>query len=817
VDFFVPQNTPLDLEASQRATTFYLVDRRFDMLPSLLSSDLCSLHGKADRLAVSVIWEVSSNYQRVESTWFGRTIIRNIAAMTYEQAHRILNQRPPDAKNSPVPPPLTAGGRVDSVFIPGLRQDLTLLTRMARTRKKHREQIGGAVDLSSSSGSGSDRGSELKFTLDTDGKPVEISIKKEMEIHSTIAELMIMANEYVATRIHSYYPDSALVRIHQAVEESRFSDLEAAFSAGGMTLDGSSNKHLASSLQKAKEKNQQAQRSVVDSLFQSLATRAMSEAQYVCTGLGSDKLPSLSHYGLGLECYTHFTSPIRRYADVIVHRLLLASLRVDLFQNNTRICKVENSLMLNAQRNSLKYLPSSNAMSVLGAAKKKKSDRSRGKVEDIFQIGNDKGCNDLDEELDLLLECSSNIDNLQSIADPSPPTSSQQNNSIENSDLSYNPYQANEVSKQCQKLNQQNRMAKKTSIDCQTLFLSLYFHMSPTKREETSAVILDVRENGLLVYVPKFDRKGAVYLADNDGHVHIDPAMMGLKKDAGTDPSQGFSAVSTSRKFAGGRCTLVEESNPDSSVKQKNESCQKASSFLRVTIPEGNRTCEFRILDAITVQLSCDGVPSKARIPPPRIHLVRNGIVSVNACNTGTDGSRDETQMQAQKGQKSKDLKIYQKEQFNSETYVNNLEEKGTVSMYQVIDSIPIVAKLPPFSTNIDKDKRSKNTEIKKNRNETMRGRYCYHQFKNPDTLKGTQEAAAEKAHYSANQGPSISLYHQNQQPSLQPQEKQSGTQRYLGGRDEYQINRQVESDVTSRTQRLHSQKRATRRSKAGK
>jgi len=91
VTHFIPQNSALDNEAVSRGTTFYLVDRRFDMLPSLLSSDLCSLHGKVDRLAVSVIWTLTPDLENIKSTWYGRTVIHNVQAMTYEQAHNILH------------------------------------------------------------------------------------------------------------------------------------------------------------------------------------------------------------------------------------------------------------------------------------------------------------------------------------------------------------------------------------------------------------------------------------------------------------------------------------------------------------------------------------------------------------------------------------------------------------------------------------------------------------------------------------------------------------------------------------------------------
>jgi DIS3-like exonuclease 1 len=266
VTYFVPHNSSLDKEAQVRGTTFYLVDRRFDMLPSLLSSDLCSLHGNTDRLAVSVIWTMSSDLKVVKSCWYGRTVIHNCQAMTYEQAHNILHDKPPDDPSKPPPPPLTAGAPVDPSQIQSLKTDLVILQRLARKLRKDREEIGGAVDLSSG-----DLGTELKFVLDENGNPIKITPKKEMEIHHTIAEMMILANQNVASKIYGSFPDSSLLRIHRAVAKDRFEELESALKAAGISFDGSSNMALAESLKKAKQEGKG--NKLVNSLWRSLATR----------------------------------------------------------------------------------------------------------------------------------------------------------------------------------------------------------------------------------------------------------------------------------------------------------------------------------------------------------------------------------------------------------------------------------------------------------------------------------------------------------------------------------------------------------------
>ena len=153
--------------------------------------------------------------------------------MTYEQAHNILHDKDPEGTNYSLPPPLTAGEPVDKRQKDGLKQDLALLTKLTRKLKKRRETDGGAVDLSSG-----DRGSELKFVLDDFGNPTKIVPKKELEIHNTIAELMIMANSFVAETIYKHFPDTALLRIHGSAKVENFDELESLLKASGSSFDG---------------------------------------------------------------------------------------------------------------------------------------------------------------------------------------------------------------------------------------------------------------------------------------------------------------------------------------------------------------------------------------------------------------------------------------------------------------------------------------------------------------------------------------------------------------------------------------------------
>eukprot|EP00548_Thalassiothrix_antarctica_P001281 CAMPEP_0194144058 /NCGR_PEP_ID=MMETSP0152-20130528/13144_1 /TAXON_ID=1049557 /ORGANISM="Thalassiothrix antarctica, Strain L6-D1" /LENGTH=1021 /DNA_ID=CAMNT_0038843741 /DNA_START=77 /DNA_END=3139 /DNA_ORIENTATION=+ len=518
VTYFVHHESELDKEAQIRATTFYLVDRRFDMLPTLLSSNLCSLHGNKDRLAVSVIWTLSPDFEHIKSTWFGRTVIHNIQAMTYGQAHNILNDKPPDDPLKPQAPPLTAGNPVNKKSIPKLKDDLSTLTLMARKFKRKREDIGGAIDLSSK-----DLGNELKFTLDENGNPKRVSMKKDLEIHHTIAELMILANRSVAEKIHEKFPDSSLLRTHRSVVQSKFEDLENALKAGGIAFDGTSNLSLAQSLRNARQKGQG--KEALSALWQSLATRAMSEALYVCAGQ-SESDGDLSHYGLGIEKYTHFTSPIRRYADVVVHKQLLAALT-----NKTSEVSTIFSPDVFTQRTSILSIPNSNTISIM---------KGEGLKENGMRV---------DKSVDSFTPSSKNENNYN-----------MSSHDREESSFHF-PYSCVEISRICEVLNTQNRRAKYSSVNCQKLFLSLFFK---NHTETEKAVITDLKANGLVVFVPKFDMKGPVYFKDIQGAVQIDPAFAGLPYNSGLDATLGFSFRRNCRRFPNGKVELNDDTTDKS-------------------------------------------------------------------------------------------------------------------------------------------------------------------------------------------------------------------------------------------------------------
>jgi len=710
VTHFVKLHSALDREAAKRGTTFYLVDRRFDMLPSLLSSNLCSLHGNMDRYAVSVIWTLTPDLESVKSTWYGRTVIHNIQAMTYEQADNILHNKEPDDPKI-LPPPLTAGTPVDRSLVKDLKNDLIILTELARKLRKRRETRGGAVDLSSG-----DRGSELKFILDENGRPTKVEPKKELEIHHTIAELMIMSNAFVAETIFKHYPDNSILRIHQKADLESFEELEKLLSLTGIHFDGNSNKALANTLKAAKSDK----RSLRDPLFQSLATRAMSEAQYICTGALEEGI-GFSHYGLGIEMYCHFTSPIRRYADIAVHRLLLSSLS----HNTDEVLSQNVGVMKNTN-----ILPESSAISILSGDRLKINEEPHNTEDNELS----------DDFLDSLIEGAS----AQVFAnDP------EKKKTIDNQSILY---KTTELARICHNLNQQNRAAKRSSMDCQRLFLSLYFK---DNIEITQAVIIGLRQNGLIVYIPKFDIKGPVYLVDRNGCVQINPKTMDLPTISGLPPSKDFMIIDGCRMFPHGKCTII---NGNDTTKAN----------LEVSLPFNGTTRKaiFKYLDVITVQVSCDLSNTTARIPSPKIHLVSKTIDIDSTKST---------------------LREQNNEKLKSKTEVaGNFDEPechvmSSKSIFQILSDIKITPMIEgPFRLESNKQK-----HYVKGRVQTLQGRIHFGGFKE-------------------------SQYHYENRVN----ESNIMTITDYAKQGNYDASRQIERDATSRIQRKAAEKRNTRRSK---
>uniref|UniRef100_A0A3Q3G4H8 DIS3-like exonuclease 1 n=1 Tax=Kryptolebias marmoratus TaxID=37003 RepID=A0A3Q3G4H8_KRYMA len=308
VTHFVSEGSLTDLEARTRATTYYLADRRYDMLPAVLSSDLCSLLGGADRYAMSVLWELDAQTLAVTKVWFGRTLIRSSYQLHYELAQALLN-----GEEAEVPELARLDSEERGIRLTELIKALETLTHVARHLRAQRDQ-GGALEL---------EGVEVRAQLDEERNITALVPRQPLEVHETVAECMIYANHWVARKIQEAFPYQALLRRHPPPRQELFSPLVDTAKAAGFTIDTRNNKALADSLDRAVDP----QDGLVNRLLRMMATQAMSQALYFSTG--SHPEDQFYHYGLALDRYTHFTSPIRRYADIVVHRLLTAALAVE--------------------------------------------------------------------------------------------------------------------------------------------------------------------------------------------------------------------------------------------------------------------------------------------------------------------------------------------------------------------------------------------------------------------------------------------------------------------------------------------------------
>ncbi|XP_030915567.1 DIS3-like exonuclease 1 isoform X2 [Geospiza fortis] len=307
VTHFVAANSYTDVEARARATTYYLADRRYDMLPSVLSADLCSLLSGVDRYAVSVLWELEKESLETLRVQYTRTLIRSAYKLEYETAQALL-----DGDTSVVGDILELKGLEEGARQKKLAElvwAISKLTDIARHVRAKRDRC-GALEL---------EGIEIRVQLDDKRNIHDLIPKQPLEVHETVAECMILANHWVAKRISEDFPHQALLRQHPPPRQEFFTELRECASAKGFSIDTRSNKALAESLDRANDPSDP----IVNKLLRSMATHAMSNALYFSTGSCPEE--QFHHYGLALEKYTHFTSPIRRYADIVVHRLLMAA------------------------------------------------------------------------------------------------------------------------------------------------------------------------------------------------------------------------------------------------------------------------------------------------------------------------------------------------------------------------------------------------------------------------------------------------------------------------------------------------------------
>ena len=294
VSNFVKPNNPMDTEATTRGTTVYLVDKRIDMLPMLLGTDLCSLKPQVERFAFSTIWEITPDAQVVSAS-FTKSVILSREGFSYEQAQKRID-------DSSAQDDLTKGMRT----LLGLSQKL-----------REQRMSAGALNLSSP---------EVRIEADSESSDslADVKTKAHLATNSLVEEFMLLANITVARKIQEVFPQTALLRRHATPPASNFADLsEQLKKMRRFELDVSSSKALANSLDQCVDPDHP----FFNTLIRIIATRCMTSAEYFCSGSHAE--PEYRHYGLASEIYTHFTSPIRRYADLLVHRQLAYAIGYD--------------------------------------------------------------------------------------------------------------------------------------------------------------------------------------------------------------------------------------------------------------------------------------------------------------------------------------------------------------------------------------------------------------------------------------------------------------------------------------------------------
>ncbi|XP_077277827.1 exosome complex exonuclease RRP44-like protein Dis3 [Temnothorax americanus] len=292
VSHFIRPGTALDKEAALRATTVYLVDKRIDMVPELLSSNLCSLRGEEERFAFSCIWEIDRDANIID-TRFCKSIICSRQAMTYEEAQLKID---------------------DATQRDAIAVSLRGLNQLAKKLKKKRLE-NGALTLASP---------EIRFQVDSETHdPIDVEAKKLRETNSMVEEFMLLANISVAEKILAEFPECAMLRRHPEPPQSNFEPLIKAAKNQGFTINTNTGKELARSLEETKKESNP----YFNTMLKILATRCMLQAVYFISGMHQPE--EFKHYGLACPIYTHFTSPIRRYADIIVHRLLAVCIGAD--------------------------------------------------------------------------------------------------------------------------------------------------------------------------------------------------------------------------------------------------------------------------------------------------------------------------------------------------------------------------------------------------------------------------------------------------------------------------------------------------------
>lgn len=334
VSHYVQPNTILDQEAYDRATSVYLVDRVVPMLPEVLSNGLCSLRPKEEKYTFSTVFTLNAQ-AKVVSEWYGRTIIYSDYRFSYEEVQYMLDSDSPHVDSQ-----IALSGESYNVPDP-VFDALTTLNTLSKLLRKERMK-NGAISF--------DR-VEVNFNLDDENNPESVFFKTSKDANKLIEEFMLLANKKVAQFIGKQSPPTPFVyRVHDDPDEEKLFNLKQIISSFGYSFNPKGkniNKEINKLLEDCNGKREQ-------NLIDTLTLRSMSKAEYTTDNIG--------HYGLAFSHYTHFTSPIRRYPDVMVHRLLqqfLDKAKAASKQTLEEACKhasQREQLATKAERDSIKFM-----------------------------------------------------------------------------------------------------------------------------------------------------------------------------------------------------------------------------------------------------------------------------------------------------------------------------------------------------------------------------------------------------------------------------------------------------------------------------
>ena len=325
VSYFLKQDDALDAEAMQRATSVYLVQKVIPMLPSVLCEQLCSLNPNVDRLAFSCIWKMRSDGSIVnEPPWFGKTIIRSCSKLDYPTAQRMIDGIIPssgeafalsdEAFYEDMPEEIWEKARFPIGHRPmDVARDVCLLHDVAMARREKRLSSGALVITNP----------KLTFRLDENGNPCQFGTYLIRDSNRLVEEYMLLANYFVAEELIRKVDNAAFLRSHAPPDPKKLDELKDITEKIGVHIDASTAQSLQESLCViAKTADISTQR-----IISALLAKPMKPASYMVAN--RVEAANWRHYALSIPYYTHFTSPIRRYADVVVHRLLDMSIQGD--------------------------------------------------------------------------------------------------------------------------------------------------------------------------------------------------------------------------------------------------------------------------------------------------------------------------------------------------------------------------------------------------------------------------------------------------------------------------------------------------------